>query len=109
MSDATPKTTGDVLSRLDQAWASLEGTIGRLSPTQLTEVRDPAGWAVKDHLMHVAAWEDAFVARLEGQPTHEALGLDEATLALDEEAFQAASFGRPSERAWTEWLAALQA
>ena len=43
MSDATPKTTADVLSRLDQAWASLEGTVGRLSPTQLTDVRDPAG------------------------------------------------------------------
>ena len=46
------------------------------SPRSSREVRDPAGWAVKDHLMHVAAWEDAFVARLEGRPTHEALGLD---------------------------------
>lgn len=44
MSDATPKTTADVLSRLDQAWASLEGTVGRLSPTQLTRCATrPAG------------------------------------------------------------------
>ena len=109
MSDATPKTTADVLSRLDQAWASLEGTVGRLSPTQLTEVRDPAGWAVKDHLMHVAAWEDAFVARLEGRPTHEALGLDEATLALDEDAVNAAIFARHRDRALIEVLDALRA
>jgi len=68
MSDATPNTTADVLSRVDRAWTSLEGTVGRLSPAQLTELRDPAGWAVKDHLMHVAVWEDAFVARLEGRP-----------------------------------------
>ena len=109
MTDATPKTTADVLSRVDRAWASLEGTVGRLSPTQLTEVRDPAGWAVKDHLMHVAAWEDAFVARLEGRPTHEALGLDEATLALDEDAVNAAIFARHRDRALTEVLDALQA
>jgi DinB family protein len=109
MSDAIPKTTADVLSRVDRAWASLEGTVGRLSPTQLTEVRDPAGWAVKDHLMHVAAWEDAFVARLEGRPTHEALGLDEATLTLDEDAVNAAIFERHRDRALTEVLDALQA
>jgi DinB superfamily len=109
MSNATPKTTADVLSRVDRAWASLEGTVGRLSPTQLTELRDPAGWAVKDDLMHVAAWEDAFVARLEGRPTHEALGLDEATLALDEDAVNAAIFERHRDRALTEVLDALQA
>ena len=98
MSDATPKTTADVLSRLDQAWASPRGHLGGLSPTQLTDVRDPAGWAVKDHVMHVAAWEDAFVARLEGRPTHEALGLDEATLAMDEDAENAAIFARHRDR-----------
>jgi hypothetical protein len=109
MSDVTPKTTADVLSRVDRAWTSLEGTVGRLSPAQLTELRDPAGWAVKDHLMHVAVWEDAFVARLEGRPTHEALGLDEATLALDDDAVNAALFARHRDRALPEVLAALRA
>jgi DinB family protein len=109
MSDGTPKTTADVLSRVDRAWASLEGSVGRLSPAQLTEVRDPAGWAVKDHLMHVAAWEDAFVARLDGRPTHEALGLDEATLALDEDVVNAVIFERHQDRALTEVLDALRA
>ena len=109
MSDATPNTTADVLSRVDRAWTSLEGTVGRLSPAQLTELRDPAGWAVKDHLMHVAVWEDAFVARLEGRPTHEALGLDEATLALDDDAVNAALFARHRDRALPDVLAALRA
>jgi hypothetical protein len=109
MSDATPKTTADVLARVDKAWASLEGTVGRLSPTELTEVRDPAGWAVKDHLMHVAAWEDALVARLEGRPAHEALGLDEPTLALDEDAQNAAIFARHRDRALTDVLDAVRA
>jgi hypothetical protein len=109
MSDAmTPKTTADVLARVDQAWASLEDTVARLSPAELTEVRDPAGWAVKDHLMHVAAWEDALVARLDGRPTHEALGLDEATLALDEDTVNDAIFVRHRDRGLPEVLNALR-
>lgn len=98
MSDSTPTTTTDLLSRLDRAWEALEKTVGGLTPTQLTDIRDPAGWAVKDHVMHVAAWEDALVARLAGRPTHEALGLDEATLGQDEDAENAAIFARHRHR-----------
>jgi hypothetical protein len=94
MSDSIPKTAAELLSRVDRAWEDLEHTVGRLTPAQLTDVRDPAGWAVKDHLVHLAAWETAFLARLAGRATHEALGLDEATLALDEDAVNAAIFAR---------------
>ena len=104
MSDTTPKTTSEVLSRLDRVWDALERTVSRLSPAQLTDVRDPAGWAVKDHLMHVAAWEDAFLARLTGRPAHEALGIDEATLALDEDAVNAALFEQHRHRSLGEVL-----
>jgi uncharacterized damage-inducible protein DinB len=76
MSDSAPKTTAELLSRVDRAWEALEDTVRRLTPAQLTDLRDPAGWAVKDHLMHLAAWENAFLARLAGRPTHEALGLE---------------------------------
>ena len=104
MSEATPKTTAELLARLDQAWESLESTRGRLTQAQLTDTRDPAGWAVKDHVMHVAAWEDALVARLAGRPTHEALGLDEATLAKDEDTQNAAIFARHRHRPLTDVL-----
>lgn len=104
MSDTTPKTTAELLSRLDRAWEALESTLGRLTQAQLTDVRDLAGWAVKDHVMHVAAWEDAFLARLTGRPTHEALGLDEAALAQDEDAVNAAIFTRHRHRPLTEVL-----
>jgi hypothetical protein len=78
MSDSTPKTTAELLSRVDRAWEALEGTVSRLTPAQLTDVLDPAGWAVKDHLMHVAAWEAAFLGRFTGKPVHEVLGLEES-------------------------------
>jgi hypothetical protein len=109
MSDPTPKTTAAVLARVDRAWEALEDTVRRLTPTQLTDVRDPAGWAVKDHLMHLAAWENAFLARLVGRPTHEALGLDEAVLALDEDAQNAAIFERHRDLSLTEVLGTVRA
>ena len=98
MSDATRKTSAEILSRFDRAWEALEDTLGGLTEAQLTDLRDPAGWAVKDHVMHVAAWEDAFIARLAGRPIHEALGLDEATLGQDEDAENAAIFVRHRHR-----------
>ena len=109
MSDSTPKTTAEVLARVDQAWTALESTVARLKPAQLTDVRDPAGWAVKDHLMHVAAWEDAFLARLAGRPTHEALGVDEATLSQDEDTENAAIFARHRHRPLADVLDAARA
>jgi hypothetical protein len=104
MSDSTPKTTAELLTRLDRAWDALEATVRGLSCTQLTDVRDPAGWAAKDHLMHVAAWEAAFLGRLAGRSTHESLGLDAATLEQDEDTVNAALFERHRNRPLAEVL-----
>jgi hypothetical protein len=109
MSHATPETTAELLTLVDEAWAALESTVARLEPGQLTDVRDAAGWAVKDHLMHVAAWEDALVARLTGRPLHEALGIDEAVLSQDEDTENAAIFERHRHRPLAEVLAAARA
>jgi uncharacterized damage-inducible protein DinB len=104
MSDSTPKTTAELLSRVDRAWEALEGTVGRLTPAQLTDVRDPAGWAVKDHLMHVAAWEAAFLGRFTGKPVHEVLGLEESVLNQDEDTQNAVLFERHRHRSLAEVL-----
>jgi len=109
MSDSAPKTTAELLSRVDRAWEALEDTVGRLTPAQLTDLRDPAGWAVKDHLMHLAAWENAFLARLTGRPTHEALGLDEGILAQDEDTVNAAIFERHRSLSVPEVLGTVRA
>jgi hypothetical protein len=109
MSDSTPKTTAELLSLVDQSWTALEGAVTRLTPHQLTDVRDPAGWAVKDHLMHVAAWEDFLLARLTGRPPYEALGLDEATADLYEDAQNAAIFALHRHRPLGDVLDAARA
>ena len=75
----TRETAAAALTRFDQAFTELEKTVNALSERELTETRDPAGWSVKDHLMHVATWEQALLAKLDGRARHEALGLDAST------------------------------
>jgi hypothetical protein len=108
MSDGAVRTTTDVLTRVDRAWRELEQTLEGLGPRELAEVRDSEGWAVKDHLMHLVAWERALVARLDGRPEHEALGVDEATLGLDEDAQNAAIFARHRDRGVGDVLEAVR-
>jgi uncharacterized damage-inducible protein DinB len=109
MSDSTPKTTAELLSRVNRAWQALEGTVSRLTPAQLSDVRDSAGWAVKDHLMHVAVWEAAFLGRFAGRPAHEVLGLDEGVLGQDEDTENAVLFERHRHRPLAEVLDTLKA
>jgi hypothetical protein len=109
MTDATVRTAADVLARVDRAWRELEETLAGLGPQELAEVRDAAGWAVKDHLAHLAAWEGALVARLDGRPEHEALGLDGATLGTDEDAENAAIFALHRDQPLHEVLDAVRA
>ena len=72
-------TVTPTLADFDAAFARLEQTVKRLDDRQLTEIRDPAGWAAKDHLMHVALWEQALLASVDGRPRHQALGIDAST------------------------------
>jgi uncharacterized protein (TIGR03083 family) len=47
---------GRLLPRIDAAWAELDALVDALGPNGLTRATS-GGWAVKDHLTHVAAWE----------------------------------------------------
>ncbi len=108
MSD--PLTVDTVLARVDEAWAILEQTVRGLTPAELATIRDPAGWAVKDHLLHLAAWERVLVGRLDGRPDHETLGLDPGLVAGDDEdAVNDAIFRRERDAPLAEALEALRA
>ena len=77
----TIEETTQVVARIDEAWAELERTLAALSDHDLAGVRDRAGWAVKDHLVHVAAWEQALLAGLEAvHVAEQARGVDEVDL-----------------------------
>jgi hypothetical protein len=71
-------TKAELMSEIESSWSKLDTALQRLSEDQLTEPKDAEGWAVKDHLVHLAAWERSMVFTLQGKPRHEGLGVDEA-------------------------------
>ncbi len=84
-------TKADLMHEINDAWTTLTAALDGLTETQMTEVRDAAGWAVTDHLVHIAAWERSVVVFLQGQPRHAGLGIDAYLYQTgDEDAINAA-------------------
>jgi hypothetical protein len=78
MVDRGFSTKSQLFAEIDKAWAALECYLARLSEAQMTTVHDEHGWTVRDHLTHMAAWEDSVVFFLQGKPRYEALGVEES-------------------------------
>ncbi len=74
--ETTVLTVEQLLREIDANWTDLQLFLDSLSPAQLTGPTDAAGWTGKDHLAHLAAWELSLVALFQGQPRHEALGME---------------------------------
>jgi hypothetical protein len=72
-------TKSELLDRIHASRAALEQLINSLSEIQLTR-RGPSGWAVKDHLAHLAAWELGIAELLQHGDRFGAMQLDEATV-----------------------------
>ena len=70
-------TKAELMSEIESSWSKLDMALNRLREAQLTNPKDAEGWAVKDHLIHMAAWERSVVFALQGKPRHEGLGVDE--------------------------------
>jgi hypothetical protein len=89
-----PTTTkAELLTAIEQNWATLTATLDRLSEAQLTTIHDAQGWTAKDHLIHLYYWERSIVYFLQGQARHTGLDVDEALyLAGDEDAINDAIF-----------------
>lgn len=63
-----------VIAPIEKAWHELDDLVRSLGPGALTlPGRD--GWAVKDHLVHIAAWEHSLLALIEGTDRHNAMGV----------------------------------
>jgi hypothetical protein len=68
-------TTAEMLSRVNEGWEKLQNWLSTLTDEQLNNTTDAAGWTVKDHLMHLAVWEDGIEALLQKQSRHKRMGL----------------------------------
>lgn len=81
-----------LVRRLRESRAKLEETVGRLSDARMARP-GPDGWSAKDHLAHVAIWEESLLALLEGRDREAAMGL-EPTPTWDLDAANAAIYER---------------
>jgi len=82
MSDR-PATKAELLRLIQQGWDDFHAFLARYSREQLSTLKDAVGWTPKDHIVHLAVWEDSIHALLNGQPQREGLGLDATTWASD--------------------------
>jgi len=82
MSDR-PATKAELLRLIQQGWDDFHAFLARYSREQLSTLKDAVGWTPKDHIVHLAVWEDSIHVLLNGQSQREGLGLDEATWASD--------------------------
>ncbi len=81
-----PGSKAELIERIRQARTALESALEPLGPEQLTAI-GPEGWSIKDHLAHIAAWQEILLGMMHGLPGHETLGVTEEVypnLELDE-------------------------
>lgn len=79
MADQEPVTRANLLARMQRGWDELQAYLRSLSEEQLTGPTDAVGWTIKDHIMHLAIWEDGIWALLNRQSRREQMGIDQKT------------------------------
>jgi hypothetical protein len=81
MTDETRVSKAELLARMQQGWDDFNAYLSTLSEAQLTGPTDAAGWPAKDHIMHLAVWEDGVNALLEKHSRNHRMGVDDTTWA----------------------------
>ena len=66
-----------LLADIEREWGSLNASLDPLSDVQITQIKDPQGWSVKDHLIHMAYWERGVCFYLQGLPRYTGMEIDE--------------------------------
>jgi hypothetical protein len=77
MAETPIPTLQEFLARLESAWTVLQSGLAALSGAQMTGLQDAQGWSVKDHIIHLAAWERSVVFFLQGRPRADGLGISD--------------------------------
>ncbi len=89
VSDHDALTKDNLLRRMAIGWDELQAYLGTLSEAQLTEPTDAAGWTAKDHVIHLAIWEDSAYALLGGQSQRAGMDIDPDTWKQGDDAINA--------------------
>lgn len=65
-----------VVGPIEKSWAELDSLVRSLGADGLA-LTAADGWAVKDHLVHIAAWEQSVIALFDGRDRLTAMGVPE--------------------------------
>lgn len=68
-----------LLGKIERGWDEVDAFLATLSDEQKTNLTDAAGWAIKDHLIHMAVWEDGIDALLKHESRDARMGFDHDT------------------------------
>ncbi len=70
----------ELLQRIESGWVALQTHLAQLSEVQMNRPNPQDGWAIKDHLSHLATWELGVAAMLQKESRYRAMGLDEVAV-----------------------------
>jgi hypothetical protein len=68
-------TKADLMDRIADAFEALEMVLARLDDATMARPDATSGWAIKDHLFHLAAWEQGVARLLAGRSRFEGMGV----------------------------------
>jgi hypothetical protein len=96
-----------LLQRIAVSWTDLITLLDGLSEAQRTELTDANGWTVKDHVIHLAVWEAAGLALLDGKSKRESLDIPPEIWAQYEDPINAVLHQRYHAMTWEDVIATL--
>jgi hypothetical protein len=76
-------TAGEITNRIDSSWQELSALVAGMDDEALSAPRGE-GWAVKDHFIHIGAWEHWLLALFEHRDKLAAMGADGAKHEVDD-------------------------
>jgi len=74
-----------LLTDIEEDWTKFNSFLDTLTDKQITTIRDLEGWSVRDHMVHITAWERSILFFLQGQPQYVGLDVDESLFANQSE------------------------
>jgi hypothetical protein len=77
-------TADEIRHAINGGWHELDSLVRGLDAEGLSLHRAPDGWAVKDHLVHIAAWELWLLALFEHRDKLAAMGAGDAKREIDD-------------------------